>query len=186
MADLFEYYNTGDDNPHAAYGEIWIAQTFTPSIAHKITSVKLLLYRDGSPGTITVGIRATDGSGHPTGSDLCSGTIDGDTLTTDTAGLWYEITLGAGSNLSADTKYAIVARAPDGGGLDLFNWRADTSSPTYGGGCLEYKLSEIAQWESFTDDDLMFEEWGAAIVAGGAQSVRMNPFGINIIRAGGG
>jgi len=77
---LYEYYNTGDDSSTNVYNITWYAQTFTPSVAHTITSVKLLLYRTGSPGTVTVSIRATDGSGHPIGSDLCSGTTNGDTL----------------------------------------------------------------------------------------------------------
>ncbi|GAJ02850.1 unnamed protein product, partial [marine sediment metagenome] len=62
-------------------------------------------------------------------------TIDGDTLTTDEAGAWYEITLGDGYNLDADTKYAIVIRAPTGTITNMVEWRADISSPTYPGGC---------------------------------------------------
>ena len=78
---IYEYYSTGDDAAASIYGNTWDTQTFTPSVAHTITSVKLKLYKTGTgPGTITVGIRATDGSGLPTGSDLCSGTTDGNTL----------------------------------------------------------------------------------------------------------
>jgi hypothetical protein len=80
-ASIYEYYNTGDTSVASIYGDIWDAQTFTPSVAHTITSVKLKLYRIGNgPGTITVGIRATDVDGLPTGSDLCSGTTDGNSL----------------------------------------------------------------------------------------------------------
>ncbi len=80
MATRFEHYITGDDGAWE-FGIInWMAQTFTPSTAHKITSVKLPLYRWGSPGTITVSIKATDGNGHPTGDDLCLGTTDGNAL----------------------------------------------------------------------------------------------------------
>jgi len=82
---LYEYYNTGDDSSQSVYGSNWYAQTFTSSIAHTITSVKLKLYRTGSPGTVTVSIRATDGSGHPILPDLCSGTTDGNTLPTATS-----------------------------------------------------------------------------------------------------
>ncbi|MBA7589542.1 hypothetical protein ES708_31627 [subsurface metagenome] len=105
MAELFEYYITGDDFGYGVYGPNWEAQTFTPSVAHKITSVKLKLYRRGSPGTLTVAIKAVDVSHHPTGADLCSGTTNGNTLTEDMAGEWREITLGAGANLNTDTEY---------------------------------------------------------------------------------
>lgn len=158
MANLYEYYNTGDDTKSFAYGVIWCAQTFTPSIAHTITSVKLLLYRKGSPGTITVSIRATS-SGHPTGADLCSGTINGNTLTTDTAGLWYEITLGAGYALSA-TKYATIIRALSGDTSNWIGWRADISNPTYTGGCFEYSTNSGTGWFTYTVQDMMFEDWG--------------------------
>ena len=84
MATLYEYLNTGDNDSGSVYGAVWNSQSFTPTIAHIITSIKLLLYRIGSPGTLTVSIRATDGSGHPTGADLVSGTTDGATLTTTT------------------------------------------------------------------------------------------------------
>ncbi|GAI02948.1 unnamed protein product, partial [marine sediment metagenome] len=108
MAELYEYYNTGD----TGYWRLniateRIAQTFTPSIAHKITSVKLKLARTGSPGILTVSIRATNGEGHPTGGDLCSGTTNGNTLPVYPSTEWREITLGAGYNLASDTKYAI-------------------------------------------------------------------------------
>ena len=91
---LYENYNTGDDAALGIYGAIWAAQTFTVGAAgHTITSVKLLLYRYGSPGTVTVSIRATDGNGHPTGSDLTSGTTDGNTLPTGSPSELREITL---------------------------------------------------------------------------------------------
>jgi len=107
----FEYYNTGDDSVGMAYSNYWVAQTFTVgATGHTVTSVKLLLCRAGSPGTVTVSIRATDGT-HPTGTDLTSGTIDGNSLTTNSAGAWYEIVLTE-YPLSANTKYAIVVQAP--------------------------------------------------------------------------
>ncbi|GAJ10547.1 unnamed protein product, partial [marine sediment metagenome] len=101
---LFESYTTGDDYNSTIYEDLWRAQTFTPSTAHTVTSVKLLIYGKDNPGDFTVSIKATDGSGHPTGEDLCYGTINGNDLP-DTK-TWTEITLGAGTSLSAETKYA--------------------------------------------------------------------------------
>jgi len=160
MATKYEYYNTGDNANIAPYGTSWYAQTFTPSVAHKITSVKLLLSRVGSPGTVTVSIKATDGSGHPTGSDLCSGTTNGDTLPDTLPGEWREVTLGDGADLSAITKYAIVVRAINGDGDNKPRWRLDSTSPTYAGGCLEQSTDSGSSWTSLTAYDFMFEEWG--------------------------
>ncbi|MBA7636868.1 hypothetical protein ES703_44496 [subsurface metagenome] len=159
MATLYEYYNTGDDGVFNFGDNWWGAQTFTPSVTHKITSVKLLLYRSGSPGTITVSIKATDG-GHPTGPDLCSGTTDGDTLPTTSPYEWREITLGAGYDPSADTKYAIVVRAPDAVAPDYIRWRYDKTSATYGGGNYEVSDDSGFIWTPYPTYDFMFEEWG--------------------------
>lgn len=160
MATLYEYYITGDDIGWTFHTTAWFAQTFTPSEAHKITSVKLKLYKNGSPGTITVSIKATDGSGKPTGGDLCSGTTNGNTLPTGSPYEWREITLGAGYDLSADTKYAIVARALEGDGSNYAGWRFDNSDPTYAGGNFASSNDSGVSWSGDTGRDFMFEEWG--------------------------
>lgn len=162
MSILYERYNTGDDGGGGFHDVTWYGQTFTPAIAHKITSVKLKLYRGGLPGIITVSIRTTDENDHPTGEDLCSGTTDGDTLP-GSPGEWREITLGDGCNLDADTKYAIVIRALTGDASNIAYSRQDQSSPTYDGGCRENSGNSGSTWTSRTDRDLMFEDWGEEI-----------------------
>lgn len=166
MATLYEYYNTGDIGSADIYGAVWRGQTFTPSTAHKITSVKLLLFRSGSPGTVTVSIRATDVNGHPTGADLCSGTTDGNTLPTASPYEWREITLGAGYDLVASTQYAIVVRATSGDASNILWWRVDSPSPTYAGGCSETSTDSGVTWESYTPWDFMFEDWGVGVAVG--------------------
>jgi len=164
MATKYEHYDTGWDEVGSVYGDAWVAQTFTPATAHKITSVKLELFRSNSPGTVTVSIRATDGSGHPTGGDLCSGTTNGNTLPTSAASAeWREITLGAGYNLDADTKYAIVVRAA-GVSANRCQWLCDKTSPTYAGGCREDSANAGVDWSTDTSMDFMFEDWGEAAV----------------------
>ena len=162
MPSLYEYYNTGDDGYSWEYDVYWKAQTFTVgATGHTVSSVKLKLFRYGSPGTVTVSIRATDGSGHPTGPDLTSGTIDGNSLTTNSSGLWYEITLTE-ITLSASTKYAIVVRAPSGTGSNFLCWKRDGSSPTYTDGNEEDSSNSGGAWTSDATKDLMFEVWGNA------------------------
>lgn len=166
MATLFEYYNTGDDDVgSSAYGLNWVAQSFTPVTSHKITKVKLKLGRMGSPGTVTVSIRATS-SGLPTGDDLCFGTTDGDTLidflVNPECG-WREITLGAGYNLVAGTQYAICWRAPSGDASNKIRPRSDTTNPTYTRGTTLDSYDGGSSWEVYPDwreEEYMFEEWG--------------------------
>lgn len=163
MAERFEYYITGDNTYNGFQGDTWYAQTFTPTTAHKILSVKLKLLRANSPGDITVSIRETDGEGHPTGIDLCSGTTNGNTLTTDTAGEWREITLGDGADLNADQKYAIVVRALDASGSNYPFWRYDSADATYVGGNYEYSGDGGSDWGSQAGMDYMFEDWGEPV-----------------------
>lgn len=158
---LYEYYNTGDSTGIYFRSNWWRGQTFTPDEAHKITSVKLKLYRVGSPGEITVSIRATSGS-LPTGGDLCSGTFDGDTLTTNTNGEWVEITLGAGYELEAEIEYAIVVRALDGSDGNEGRWRAEFGgSPMYPDGQYVYSNDSGVNFSDSPDYEFMFEEWGS-------------------------
>ena len=167
MAERYQYYNTNDDGAGRISRENWHGQTFTPAIAHKITSVKLKLYSDWTPGPVTVSIRATDAEGKPTGEDLCSGTIDGNALTHDELGEWYEITLGEGCVLDADKKYAIVVRVPDSGSYDYLFWRYDQTDPTYERGNRVYSATAGKLWTADTSRDFMFEEWGEEIKVAG-------------------
>jgi len=160
VAIRFEYYNTGDDGDFQFYGASWAAQTFVPSKKHTILSVKLKLYRVNSPNTVTVGIRFTDGDGKPTGDDLCSGTTDGNTLTTDSAGEWREITLDTGYNLNVNIKYGIVVRVPNATSGNYLRWREDCTGTGYINGYGLLSGNSGSTWTAYTDIDCMFEEWG--------------------------
>ena len=157
----FEYYNKGNDDRTGFFGNYWEGQTFTPQTAHKIKSVRLKMYRIGSPGDLFVKIRATDGSGKPTGPDLASGSIGSGVITLNTNGAWYEILLGVGANLSAGTKYALVFSTTGG------SWPTnalfilyDSTSPTYAGGSRTESDDAGVNWVLQTGNDIMFEEWG--------------------------
>jgi hypothetical protein len=167
---IYENYNTGYGTGAAYSGATWMAQTFTPSVAHTITSVKLMFWRQGSgPGTITVGIRLTSG-GLPTGSDLCNGTIQGSSLTTPNPGAWYEITLGSGYSLSAGIQYSIVVRGSAGDASNCGRWNFDYSPGKYGGGSLFYSNNSGSSWSTWAGCDFMFEEWGNAAPVANPQS----------------
>ena len=159
-ATLYEHLNTGEDSYTSMRGSRQKAQTFTPSTPHKITSVKLYLHRAGTPGTLTVSIQGVDGSGHPDGGDLCSGTTNANTLPAGYPYEWREITLGAGANLSAGTKYAIVVRALDGDTSNTVEWWYAYLDPTYDDGNCEDSSDGGSTWIADTTSDFMFEEWG--------------------------
>jgi len=162
MAVLHEYYNSGDDDILAIYGDIWGSQSFTASYSYEITSVKLEMWRVLSPGTVTVSIKARDGNGKPTGADLAVGTIDGDTFQTSAgAAIFEEITFTSGYVLTSGTQYTIVARALNGDSSNKVNWTLDKSSPTYTGGTGKWLTTDGgSSWYEGTDRDYMFENWG--------------------------
>ena len=157
---LFEYYNTGDNNVNSVFDPKWEAQTFTPQITHRITKVKIKIYRRDLPGILSVEIRATDTEGKPSGINLASGTIDGNNFTDDEAGAWYEVDLGAGAILYSGAKYAIVLGNSASGWA---RWKVDTNS-NYEGGTSLTSLDSGKTWV-FCDGnyDTLFEEWGIAL-----------------------
>ena len=158
--NLYEHYNTGDDNNAFVSGNHWWAQTFTAESDHTVTSVKLKFSRGiTNPGIVTVSIKATN-NGHPTGPDLTSWTTNGNTLPIGPDYEWREITLPSYC-LTSGTKYAIVVRNP-AGPMSL-TWCFDTFAATYSGGNLEYSYDGGVSWESNFDQDFMFEVYGIAV-----------------------
>ncbi|MDD4858898.1 MAG: C10 family peptidase [Dehalococcoidales bacterium] len=154
---VHEYYNTGYNGVlYTSSSTRFITQTFTPSDNHTITRIRVMCYRSGSPGTITIEIQGTNGSGLPDNSAIASGSLAGNSITTSVAGEWYEVTLGNGAILSAGTKYAIVFKALNPSGS--FYTRVDGSSPTYTGGNTAYSNNSGASWTA-VGQDMMFEEF---------------------------
>ena len=155
---LYEKQNTVDSLNQEFYGVQWRTQTFTPAISHLIRSVRMKWqkYGSGEPGLIYVSIRATDGAGKPTGSDLANGYYLGSWVTTGTPA-WYEIGLGAGIVLSATVKYAIVCRAPSGTTSNYIRWRCGSG---YAGGQYGSSADSGVTWTMNAIFDEMFEDKG--------------------------
>lgn len=155
----FEYLNTGDYAAAGLYGVYWKAQTFTNAIAHTMYSVKLKAFTPtGSPGTLTVSIRAVDSANKPMGSDLCIGTTNANTLTN---GEWREIVLYPTISLTALTKYAIVLRALTGNDSNFpYFWYAGVGH--YANGEFGTSDDSGSTWSMYEVGslDLLFEELG--------------------------
>lgn len=138
-----------------------LAQTFTAESSYSIGMVKLRLFRIGSPGTLTAAIYAVDGSDLPTGSALCSGTTNGNSLTTDTSGSIRSIFFSTTAELTNAVKYAIVLTAPSGNAGNLAAWRWDLVASYAGGQYLVYNNLGGAIWTdgSSPNGDFMFSTW---------------------------
>lgn len=150
-----DYWNTGDDDVHYVSTAIKAAQIFKTSAAYTIASVKLKLYKVGTPGEFTVSIQGVDGDGLPDDTDLCSGTYNGNSLG-GADGVFVEITFTVPAQLSNATTYAIVVGLVN---ANAVYWRDEASS--------DYTDGNGAQWASGTgwvakSWDSMFETYGTA------------------------
>ena len=155
---LYESYAGSEDSNVGSTSTTWWAQTFTPAASHDITKVVLKLSKTGTPGTVTVSIRATTAD-KPSGGDLCVGTINGNDLSASFVNT--DIVMGTNPTLSSGIKYAIVIRAAG----STVHWSIDNTSPGYADGATVRSFDSGAAWTIFTTQDAAFEEHGNA--AGG-------------------
>jgi len=152
-------YTANDDSSQSLGStSTWEAQTFTTSLAQRVRGVWLKLYKQqisATPGIVTCSIKAVDGSNHPTGVDLCIGTIDGNAVPyyNDTTADWVWIPFTTGAWLNNTARYAIILRAAASG----LYWRCDASSPTYTGGNREYSTNAGTSWTADTAKDFLFK-----------------------------
>lgn len=161
MATKYEYNETGAEIYYNVYLTTWRAQTFTPSVSHTLTMIKLAADRSdvADPlGIINISIRAVDGTGKPTGSDLSTGTYDGTTLVFNSSFPFPWITINMTSLLLvAGTKYAIVIDATTGDSMEI----QGDGTQLYAGGTVWSSTNSGSTWAEYADNgDMIFEEWG--------------------------
>ena len=157
---LYQYYNTGDATHFTVNDTSWVAQSFTPSIPHKITLVKLKLWRNVLPSEFTIKITTTNENGYPTDNVLCSMLFNSEPITPDSPGQWYEFTFDEPASLTEDTVYAILIHGIHGLPNYSIYWRDDSSAPEYYRGNACRSSNSGLSWTHYLYDDLMFEDWG--------------------------
>lgn len=150
-------YTSGDDALSSFYNANWIAQTFTTSTLINTTSIKLKVKRTGTPGAITIGIRAVDGDNKPTGSDLTSGSLDYTDLIDDAETEWIVLPL-TDYTLSANTTYAIIIREASGDTDNKYESRIKTTG-TYSGGNNLTSSDSGSSW-TVGSADILFDLYG--------------------------
>ena len=159
----YESLMVGDDDLAMVYGANWYGQTFTVATeSHSAVDVRLLVYRVGTPSTITVSIRECGTDGLPTGDDLTSGTFDGDSVTNSTGGSWYGTTLTE-MGLAYGETYAICVRAEAGDVDNYLAMRIDTGNGYTGGQAITSGSGGII-WTADTGNDAMFQIYGRALI----------------------
>jgi len=153
---LEEYYNTGDDDSFGAGQTVWDGQTLTTESAYTLEEVHIMVYKAGTPGTCTLGVRATTG-GDPSGADLTSGSIDTTSITTNAAGEWITVDV-TDYDLVTSTVYGLVLRCPSGDDSgNRLRWRGDSSSASYAFGSMKLSSDSGSSWTNYANNDFMFE-----------------------------
>ncbi|GAI73444.1 unnamed protein product, partial [marine sediment metagenome] len=118
----------------------------------------------GTPGTLTVEIRAVGLEGKPVGPALTSGTLDGTTITgtsRETAE-WETITLDTPVWLYAGLKYAIVCHGTGTSISNCIKWNYNTANPYLKGGLISSSDAGATWTAESVSMDLTFREYGTA------------------------
>jgi hypothetical protein len=124
----------------------WQFQTFTAGSDYSLSQLILLLYRSGSPGSVTVGIYNVEG-GIPVGDVIATGTLNGNTLATGSPYTLQTIKLNAPVILTSGTQYAIVVHSQHNG----LRWRKVTAGG-YAGGTNGHSSNSGLSWTTETAD----------------------------------
>lgn len=106
-------------------GVTWMGHTFlVGSTGYEIRKVAIYCQRVGSPGVVTASIRETYIYGGfiwlPLTVDLIARSVNGNSISTSKE--WVEFEFPYGVSLTADTSYAIVVSAINGGGSNYLRW----------------------------------------------------------------
>jgi len=145
----------------SCYGDIWMAQSFTPQVNHTLKHVKLRAIRHDTPGTLTFSVRLADAEHLPIGGDLSTGIYDGDSLPEglwDDA-VWFEVPMSPLA-LVAETEYVIVMGAPDAAGSATFDATGCSTPGGYARGINSDSDDGGSNWYANPTADVFFEEWG--------------------------
>lgn len=149
----------------AIFAPFRVSQSRFPQSSATITTLKLRLRRRGAPGTFYVDIHAADAQHKPTGPVLASGSINGNTLTTVTWGLWYEIDLGAGFTPTAGQEYCTVGYILAGNATNYVDWRGSPAGMYVNGYCC-YSDDNGASFPNDVDTDQSNIDYEAVSVGG--------------------
>lgn len=152
----YDAYITGADSWRRVQGVQWKSQSFTASAGYDAGGVRLMMWRKGTPGTVTVSLKAA--SGHaPTGAALASGTFDGDTLPTYPNQTWTKVTFDSPYTLVDSTEYCLEVKATSGDAYNNAQWMADSTTPSYPNGAYAYSDDSGSSWTVDTSYDCMFD-----------------------------
>ena len=158
----FEAVKAGDTNDWEVYGNNWRGGYVRVRQQHKLYAVSCKIYREGSPGIVTLKIWRLGADFKPVGAALATGTTDGNTLTNVSPGEWREITLGSQVELYPWVLYGWTLEIVGGSSAQNIHLRYGTVD--YGCGSYLYTTDAGVTWNVYgLGTTPMFEEKGRSI-----------------------
>ena len=165
LGTKMEWYETADTNNCYVYVDRWEAQIFHVgtvgrNVEFLASYLKLKTWKYGAPpatAVFTYSIRAVNTSHQPTGSDLCSGSVDMSSWTT--AQTWKTLKFTSKAKLSRDTDYAICMRSPISPNAANCAALRYNSGNVYAGGHDLFSDTAGATWTNATND-FVFDVYG--------------------------
>lgn len=145
ISSVGDNFTAGTVSFNSIEGITWEAQTFSASANYITTGGSINVNKFGSPGTVTVSLRATSG-GLPIGEDLRSGTFNGNLA----SGGWIDFTWSS-LQLTEGATYALVVRAPSGDGANFLKWILDSGSG-YLRGQIASSVNSGSSWTAGSND----------------------------------
>jgi len=151
-------YTKNDDQSIIPREDLWNAQSFSVSEVSQLNKISLLAQENGNSEDITIGIRATDGSDDPTGSDLTSVTFDGSIYTASDT--WLNFTFDDPLELEPNVNYTFVIRCPLCDVPNSIDIRLDDSSSPYVAGKSYSSANSGVSWTPSATVDILFRLFG--------------------------
>jgi len=172
-----EYCDVGDDADYEIYGTRWCAAPFIPRFTHRLTSVKVKIYREGNPGDLAVRIRganmqpsSTDDPDPGSGLDLASGAIPQAAMPGSSPGALIECAFPSPVDVYKGHLYYIILYISGGDASNCVHWRYDTADPLIErpirnqyGNYRQTSSNSGASWSESTNSAWIFEEYGQSI-----------------------
>lgn len=154
-----DYYIGNDSSQQGIFGTNWASQSYAHSGDMMVlTKVAIKAYRLGTPGTVTYRIRAASG-GVPTGADLSSGTVDGNTFTTVSTGEWYTVTLSTPLVITNGQPLSIVVNLSGGDASNYIRWKYSNLND-FPSGFRCTSSNSGSTWSNVPLQDHAFKTWG--------------------------
>lgn len=165
-AQDIDYFDAGDTHDNEVYGTREYGVIVLPTRGHRLSAVQLLLFREGSPGTVTIsvrGVRFTNGQ-YPQmeDDDIVSTTTDGNTLPTAAPYEWREVTFPTPVDVHPGIPYVIRLVAPGGDSSNAVHWRYRYVAGEYHPRCWQIHKTNTTYYTSHSYTP-MFRARGTAL-----------------------